>query len=60
MDTNENNITLYAHIDTTEIGSVIAKAEHLKSLLEEANSLADELAHKEIKLSVDVLDRPAH
>lgn len=59
MDTNKNNITLHAHIDTTEIDSVIAKAERLKSLLEEANSLADELASKEIKLSVDVLDRPA-
>lgn len=52
---NENNhITIHAHIDTSEMDAVMEKARRLNALLVEASSLADELASKEINLSVNV------
>lgn len=55
MESNESNhITIYAHIDTKELDEVSKKAEHLNELLEKASTLANELASREIKLSVEV------
>lgn len=55
MEPNESNhITIYAHVDTIELDEVTKKAEHLNELLEKASSLVDELASREIKLSVEV------
>ena len=41
-------------IDMTEIDETIKKAERLSRLLKEANSLADELASKTIRLNVEI------
>lgn len=41
-------------IDMTEIDETIEKAERLNRLLKEANSLADELASKTIRLNVEI------
>ncbi|WP_170145206.1 hypothetical protein [Ammoniphilus oxalaticus] len=46
-----NSISL--NVDTTELVEVLKKVERFKELLKEANSLADELASKEIKINID-------
>lgn len=50
----ENEITLPVHIDTSKMDRTTGKAERLNALLKEASSLVNELASKEIKLSVEV------
>ena len=55
-ESEKNRIILQVHIDTSELDAVTEKAQHLKELLEEASSLANELASKEISLSVEVKD----
>lgn len=47
-------INLHVYIDTSEMNEVTRKAERLNVLLEEASSLMNELASKEIKLSVNI------
>lgn len=49
-----STVNLTAKIDTSELDAVTKKAERLNSLLREASSLLDELASREIKLSVEV------
>lgn len=41
-------------VDGSEVTSAIQKAEHLRNVMEEASSLADELASKTIQLEVNV------
>lgn len=52
--TEENKICLTAKIDTSALDEATRKAERLNDLLKEASSLVNELASKEIKLSVEV------
>lgn len=59
MESEESSINLCGHVITSEIDAVAEKAERLKDLLEEASSLADELASKKIKLLADAQDRTA-
>lgn len=43
---------LKAKVDTREVKKAIKKVRRLRKLLKEANSLADELASKEIDITV--------
>ena len=44
------------NVDCTQIDQTLEKAYRLKDILEEANSLADELASKNILINIDVQD----
>lgn len=46
-------LTKKVRVDTSEVDVVIKKAKRLRKLLKEANSLADELASKNL-LEVDI------
>lgn len=54
MNVIEKNLKL--KVDDSEIQTIKDKVEKLHGLLKEANSLADELAVKEIKISVEIQD----
>lgn len=55
MKTNDTqHITVKVHTETAELDEVTRKAERLNELLKEAGSLVDELASREINISVDV------
>lgn len=41
-------------VDTAEVDEAIEKVRELSRLLKEANSLADELASKTVKLNIEV------
>lgn len=48
-------VSVNVNADTSQVNEAIEKVERLHDLVKEANSLADELANKEIsiKLSID-------
>jgi len=47
-----SEIKMNITVDTSEITEALEKAERLGELIREANSLSDELASKEINISV--------
>jgi len=47
-------IVVGAHIDQTEIDEVLDKAERIRDLIKEANSLVGELASREINIELTV------
>lgn len=48
------NEVIKVKVDRSEVKKAIKKAKRLRKLLKEANSLADELASKEIMLKINV------
>lgn len=54
MQNKSNVVTVTVNVDMTEVKHAIKKAKRLLKLLKEANSLADELASKKLKLKIDV------
>ena len=49
---NQKNICAKVKVDTSEVKSAVKKAKRLRRLLIEANSLADELASKNLDFSI--------
>lgn len=52
----DSTVNLSVKIDASEMDDVTRKAERLNALLEEASSIVNELASREINLSVNVKD----
>lgn len=49
-----HEVTVYTHIDQTELDEVMRKAERVRDLMKEANSLIGEMASKEISLTLQL------
>lgn len=53
--TAENIKKIKVHVDDSEVKKTMKKVKRLRKLLKEANSLADELASKEITVFISLL-----
>lgn len=51
---NKEEITMKAKIDYSEVEKAMKKVKRLRKLLKEANSLADELASKDINITISM------
>jgi len=51
---SKSNVVLPVTVDTSEVEQATKKMQQLIALLKEANSLADELASKDLKISIRI------
>lgn len=56
MSDEIEGLRVNVNVDASEVNETLEKVERLQNLLKEANSLADELAEKEIAISLLIND----
>lgn len=52
MTIQDNTVEINAKVTCDGLDEILEKAERLRQLLKEANSLADELASKDLKVTI--------